>query len=275
MSNSNLDTSSKQICPRREEHHMRITSGGSISSYVSFALSFLRSNNGVPLVLHTLPTRPSAEEKGKVKVKEKVRQEADQPSKANPKPKGVLSACTSTIPKLISVVEIIKREYILELRKNQKAGGKTRNNVIQQKGIWQYTESGLCKIAPHEEESKEEALIRVLGGNSKPKMRHHPYLSITLLTRPSTELEDKGISCQYILARQKSRRKKRKLERNGDDCEEGQDEQQEEDEGMEVDSILQSQSDNVQAMTPLSQIIKRRKSPGEDRNGKKRRTEAV
>jgi hypothetical protein len=92
--NDTDDTGPKQL---------RITSGGKIKSYVTFALDFFKVSSALeqrdfahrvqeydsrPLVLHTLPPDPPGQTKGD------------------------LDNATLVIPRLISVVEIIKREYM-------------------------------------------------------------------------------------------------------------------------------------------------------------------
>lgn len=104
-----------------DAHQIRITSHGKIRAWVEFALNhlsvcssifmrimygpiFLQNNPETPLSLHTLPTDPL---KGR--------------------------GSTMTIPRLISVVEIIKREYLAAL---------DINRSTSLRGLHQYNEIG-------------------------------------------------------------------------------------------------------------------------------------
>ena len=98
-------------------HHIRITSHGKMRTWVEFALNHLKvscwleyvrptmnssqNDSEIPLSLHTLPNYSNKST------------EAVNPQKIE-KERG-LSPSTTTIPRLLSVVEIIKREYLATL----------------------------------------------------------------------------------------------------------------------------------------------------------------
>lgn len=140
-----------------DAHRMRITTAGSIPNYVRFAVDFLlvrqfqdetrqssiQDNPHRPLILHTLP--PSTE-----------------PIKGQPK-KTSLHSCTTNVPRLISVVEQIKRE-ILAPRGSVKGKEKGKRNV---RGIWQYNQSGSLPLDSDNGEGGEDPLMRVLSGKTK------------------------------------------------------------------------------------------------------------
>ena len=65
-----------------------------------------------------------------------------------------LHSCTLSAPKLVSVVEVIKRRYLAE----HPESGKHRAE-----GIWQYTKSGLLELPLGEEPD----LAKVLEGKGK------------------------------------------------------------------------------------------------------------
>jgi hypothetical protein len=154
-----------------EPHELRITTGGKIENWVKFALDFLqvrsrlrspppharetadqrqREENAMrPLILHTLPAKknPTADATEPL-----VR---DAPPDSSPYP-------ALTIPRLISVVEIIKREYL-------KALDATHPPVLT--GLHQYNELGSLEtkssvLEPAVDDSvRAEMLIRALEGN--------------------------------------------------------------------------------------------------------------
>jgi len=138
---------------------VRITQGGKIRTWVEFALKFFevcrsptimlhnercmdaQENEEKALVLHTLP----AAAKTKSKETEKIEVDAGNGSEPQdaPKPrqgadvvdegKRGLSASTTTIPRLISVVEIIKREYLVAMNAKRS---------VDLVGLYQYNEMG-------------------------------------------------------------------------------------------------------------------------------------
>ena len=137
-------------------HKIRITSSGSIKAYVRFALAFLEEHPARPLVLHTIPpsdSKPNTEKS------------------AN----STVDSGTLLAPRLISVVEIIKREYLARLSSTGKGSGKHKA-----RGVWQYTETGLLPkegsaAEPLDESggmeggknARSEQLVRALEGKTK------------------------------------------------------------------------------------------------------------
>ncbi|EIW70864.1 hypothetical protein TREMEDRAFT_61376 [Tremella mesenterica DSM 1558] len=154
---------------------MRIASGGDLNNYVKFALSFLKETPQRPLTLHTRPLPIT---------------DASKPKQT--KTTMTLQTCTTSIPKLISVVERVKREYIVWARETSR------------KGLWQYTITG------SENQQATVDLNRVLEGKTKPKMSHHPWLEITLSTSPLGLEKEYGVTCQYVLTGRKRSKKGRK-----------------------------------------------------------------
>jgi hypothetical protein len=75
------------------------------------------------------------------------------------------------VPRLISVVERVKRELIYphlvkEDQPETKQKGKGKKQGTQIRGIWQYTESGLMP-APPVVPDDVDPLVRVLEGNTR------------------------------------------------------------------------------------------------------------
>ncbi|CAL1710733.1 unnamed protein product [Somion occarium] len=90
-------------------HDMRITQHGKMNAWVEFALDFLHQNPETGITLHTLPapkrqtpTEPAVEQPPEPKDSSQAKPDRMPPS-------------MSTIPRLISVAEIIKREYLKTL----------------------------------------------------------------------------------------------------------------------------------------------------------------
>ncbi|KAG7091088.1 hypothetical protein E1B28_010143 [Marasmius oreades] len=149
-----------------EPHSVRITSGGKIKSWVKFALEFFEKeeNSNKPLVFHTLPSTTSSSEQD--------------PSASNPPVN--TSNVVNTIPRLVSVVEIIKREYIklLELKHSTRLIGLHQYNQI---GILE--DLGIIEASPAEgteDMQRQLELSMALEGKNFPKQKQTPYMKITL-----------------------------------------------------------------------------------------------
>ncbi|KAK0478541.1 hypothetical protein IW261DRAFT_1337768 [Armillaria novae-zelandiae] len=168
---------------------IRITNHGKMQSWVAFALGTL-TDGSEPIVLHTLPILQ------------------------NPQVKGSLSTATTTIPRLISVVEIIKREYIkiLESKHLPRLFGLHQYNEV---GSLEDLELGEEDTTPEDREEKRAASIMMaLEGKNYPKQIQTPFMRITLSHCELPELVAKGATYQPPLRRKlsksaKARAKKR------------------------------------------------------------------
>ena len=169
-------------------HEMRITQGGKIRAWVEFSLKFFEArkspfnllssklirdtdaqeNEEKALVLHTLP----AATKGKSKEKERGEvavsddnEPQNQFAQATDKETGKgFSAATTVIPRLITVVEIIKREYLAAMN------AKRSPHLV---GLFQYNEMGSLEDRVENEEEEESTgdrmkmITEALGGSKK------------------------------------------------------------------------------------------------------------
>ncbi|KAK1220023.1 hypothetical protein PQX77_017230 [Marasmius sp. AFHP31] len=201
-----------------DPYSIRITSGGKIKSWVSFSLEYLEKDENAnrPLVFHTLPA--TSETTGK---------DAPAPSKTACNASNVIN----TIPRLISVVEIIKREYVKLLET------KHSTRLI---GLHQYNQTGTLEdlglaeddFGVNDEEQRTLELSRALDGKNFPKQKQTPYMKITLCCIELPDLVTKGATYQppsrrriskSARARAKKRQKKSERETNtaGEDHEGG------------------------------------------------------
>ncbi|KAF5363376.1 hypothetical protein D9756_000012 [Leucocoprinus leucothites] len=147
---------------------LRITSNGKIKSFVSFALEFFQKYDSRPLVLHTLPRDPPGQTKGD------------------------LNNVTLVIPRLISVVEIIKREYIKIL---------VDTHSPRLVGLHQYNQLGTLEdlgygetVEDDEDDTRDKQIAFALEGKNHIKLKQTPYLQITLSLEKIPEL---GQSATY------------------------------------------------------------------------------
>ncbi|KAN0120902.1 hypothetical protein V8E52_004171 [Russula decolorans] len=192
-------------------HEMRITQGGKIRAWVEFSLKFFEArktpfhllssklikdtvtqeNEEKALVLHTLP----AATKGKSK--ENERGEVAETSG--------LSASTATIPRLITVVEIIKREYLAAMN------AKRSPHLV---GLFQYNEMGSLEDRvenEREEEGEESAgdrmkmITEALAGSKNVQLAKTPYMKVTLCRKELAGMKDGGATAQVALKRKMSR----------------------------------------------------------------------
>jgi hypothetical protein len=115
-----------------------------------------QDNEERALVLHTLPIM--AERKSKENGRNEVAASDDNEQEAPQLPQGSdaikkktrdgLSASTTTIPRLITVVEIIKREYLAAMNAKQSP------HLV---GLFQYNEMGSLEDQVEKEKEKEES----------------------------------------------------------------------------------------------------------------------
>ncbi|KAF7978848.1 hypothetical protein HWV62_44659 [Athelia sp. TMB] len=126
-------------------YEVRVTTHGKMHGWVEFSLKHLQDSD-IPLRLHTLPA-PSHKEKPSGH---------DAPADLVPETKDRMPDSTTTIPRLISVVEIIKREYLktLSLKESRSLTG-----------LHQYNEIGVLdsSTAP---EDRDQMVAQALAGTS-------------------------------------------------------------------------------------------------------------
>ncbi|KAF9460254.1 hypothetical protein BDZ94DRAFT_1148954, partial [Collybia nuda] len=142
---------------------IRITNHGKMHTWVAFALESLEKHEDRPIALHTLPAVP------------KPPTDAQGPDPKHPP--GSLSNSTTTVPRLISVVEIIKREYIktLELKRSPRLLGLHQYNEI---GCLE--DLGLVEVPETDESKRAEELVAALSGKKYVKQKQTPYMKVTL-----------------------------------------------------------------------------------------------
>ncbi|CED85475.1 hypothetical protein [Phaffia rhodozyma] len=202
---------------------MRIASQGTLKNYVTFAVNFLKEHPTRSLTLHTLPFVPPS--------KDSVDSASSSESRTTPSNR---QASASSIPQLISVVELVKRTFLSLLSplldgSDASSGEKVDRWVEQarERGLWQYNETGILEDIEHEfvfqpqdkkagEETDEaeqalEKLKHILGGKTGPKMIHTPYMKITLSTVPIPSLASrKEVTCQSIILPPRVKKSKNK-----------------------------------------------------------------
>ncbi|KAJ3559422.1 hypothetical protein NM688_g349 [Phlebia brevispora] len=154
----------------QDGHEVRITSHGKMNAWVDFALDFFEKNEDRPLTFHTLPnSRPPAtggtETSGD-----------SPPAEAKP---NRMHQSTALIPRLVSVVEIIKREYVKKL-----------DPILAEQGclsgLHQYNEVGALEEFNADvgqnptEEDRVQTLAHALQGRNHLKVKKTPYMKITL-----------------------------------------------------------------------------------------------
>ncbi|CAG8762446.1 16634_t:CDS:2, partial [Acaulospora colombiana] len=129
-------------------------------------------NPGATLVMHTLPL-----EKGPV-IDEKV--DEDGPSRKRRK----LASPVEDIPRLISVVEIVKREY------SKSASKLSRGSSPSGPALHQYNLLG-C-LSTKEENEQQDELLAALDRKNYVQRTGTPYMKIYLSTRIQEDLEKDG-----------------------------------------------------------------------------------
>ncbi|KAJ7185809.1 hypothetical protein C8R46DRAFT_1343002 [Mycena filopes] len=186
---------------------IRITNHGKMTTWVAFALDFLDNHESIPIVLHTLPaTTP----KSPPPPPAETTATATAPAPSNPPS---FAQTASTVPRLISVVEIIKREYLKKLEL-------AHSSALT--GLYQYNEIGTLEalglnagpepVQP--EDARSEAIVAALQGKNHLKTRQTPFMKITLSRVELPDLASAGTtSCQPPLGRKLSKSAKARAKR--------------------------------------------------------------
>ncbi|KAF8518470.1 hypothetical protein JB92DRAFT_2902653, partial [Gautieria morchelliformis] len=198
--------------PNSEPHEMRITDHGKIHSFVSFGLKFLQENPQRPLVLHTFPF---------AKDSSVPRQNPETQARKIAKP-------TASIPRLVSVVEIIKREYA-KWASTREAADEGPVDDSWRLGLHQYNELAALEdigIVELQEPAPDDAeqLRQALEGKNFLKLKFTPHLKVTLSVSTQPQLEEKGATHQppppikrSKSARARERKRQKKREARGED----------------------------------------------------------
>ncbi|KAG1735770.1 hypothetical protein EDB19DRAFT_1723404 [Suillus lakei] len=164
------ETDSQPAAPLSDS--IRITRQGKIKYWVKHGLDFFQENPNKPLTLHTSPVDVSQ----------------------------------STIPRLISVVEILKREYLKTL--DVSAGQLT--------GLHQYNELQWEQRGeiPAEGEDRASTIARALEGKNHAKLTLAPYMKVTLCTKALAGMhEKKDMTYQIPQTRRLSKTTKARLKK--------------------------------------------------------------
>ncbi|KAI0084112.1 hypothetical protein BDY19DRAFT_556373 [Irpex rosettiformis] len=165
-------------------HEIRITTHGKMQAWVEFALDFFEKNETRPLILHTLPAKAKDSAESDIDGRDVLETSATTPQRTEKKKESDNDSAL-LVPRLVSVVEIIKREYLKELDTTLADGRGTLS------GLHQYNELG--NTAPSNdqdeagclEEQRAHEISRVLNSKNYPKLkRKHAFMKITLSRTP-------------------------------------------------------------------------------------------
>ncbi|TFY53647.1 hypothetical protein EVJ58_g9338 [Rhodofomes roseus] len=195
--------------------HIRVTNHGKIQTCVQFALASLEEHPDRPVTFHTMPAA-----KGKA-VDRSETNNSVAPTKDQPGGSGAAVSkrphnhtSMTTIPRLISVVEIVKREHLKTLDPALSQAGKLS-------GLHQYNEIG--ELEPEEpedalspEEERQRAITLALS--SKRQQHKVAYMKVTLSRKELPDLVPTGATYQQpeirALSKSARTRLKRKLKKS-------------------------------------------------------------
>ncbi|KAF8322665.1 hypothetical protein DL93DRAFT_2162788 [Clavulina sp. PMI_390] len=174
-------------------YFVQIKSRQKIRTLVKFALEFIESNPKRPLVLQTIPpneqedslkasfekndaatvpTTSQASASTSAPAKNSTSKQTDKSSKREK-----LNGVTLTIPKLISVVEIIKREFLIQ---ETIAAHKARLDLRSSRRLYQYNHLGVLENNDAPGSSSSPSLEELLSGKHHLKIHRTPYMRIYL-----------------------------------------------------------------------------------------------
>ncbi|KAG8922560.1 hypothetical protein FRC02_011789 [Tulasnella sp. 418] len=195
-------------------HWIRITSHGKIRPWVTYALKFfqvtrsslfasldtdtIQENPTRPLVFHTLPVQPGVEALAVNERDKLCDQECHQHHDAPDGPSNAENKCTATIPRLISVVEIIKREHAKQHSKPNAAAEVTASLSSATPILHQYNEVGTLEDQKAQnrqaddtniiQPDRTDSILQALEGTS-PKIKRTPFMKVTLSLRQLPKAE--------------------------------------------------------------------------------------
>ncbi|THH16655.1 hypothetical protein EW146_g4014 [Bondarzewia mesenterica] len=187
-------------------HEMRITNHGKIHAWVDFALQFFEAHPEKALILHTLPSKLRETQDAERHATEATTEaDADSNDRQGPLPtkennQKNASVPTTTIPRLISVVEIIKREYVkmMDTKRQTELTGLHQYNEIG------YLEEGEKSDKEESVEDRARMLIQALKGGNNVQVKRTAYMKVTLCRQEVPSLA-KGATYQRPMKRKMSK----------------------------------------------------------------------
>ncbi|KAJ3538229.1 hypothetical protein NMY22_g5248 [Coprinellus aureogranulatus] len=200
--------SSKSLRSKSQGVAKRVANGG---------YTRVQERPDLPITFHTLPPTPST---SKIP-----------PRDANNAQKQKLASSTGLVPRLVSVVEIVKREYMKDLKEKR---------ASRMKGLYQYNEVGILEEEQggesdedEEDESanregrRAEKIIEALSGKNHVRQTQTPFMRVTLSTFELPHLQAAGATYQPPETRKLTKSaktraaKRRKREGGGQEAGEG------------------------------------------------------
>ncbi|GAA5974468.1 hypothetical protein JCM21900_000542 [Sporobolomyces salmonicolor] len=222
----------------RDQHQpLRVTTQAKMVNLIAFALSHIREHESIPLVLHCLPPAPSPSSAAGPSTSTQPDSVAAAPA-PTPTPKTSSSSSasnksTDALPKLVSVVEIIKREYASLLAASPDSTAALSSSADKGKekevspdsaapspaphGLHQYTLLTTLEVLglagpSHKKQEDEEVekarqdlialqwLTGRAGKDKRPRRQHTPCMVVVLSLQPLDPLvQAKGFS--FVLLR--------------------------------------------------------------------------
>ncbi|KAF5318501.1 hypothetical protein D9619_011033 [Psilocybe cf. subviscida] len=246
---SSTSQSTSETAPTHKE--IRITNQGKMKSWITAALDFLScpdpaTDDERVLVLDTLPISFTTTPTTTAAAAAASSFAAPSDAAPNAAPTSFASA-TSTIPRLISVAEIIKREFVNTLAEKKST---------REMGLFQYNEIGtLEELRPDivgvgggnggDAAERANQIIHAMGGQNHPRQTQTPYMRITLSTTERPELLTTGASYQPPTKRKfsksaKARAKKRAKKAANAASGQGQPVPDDAEEKMELSMVIRS-----------------------------------
>ncbi|KAK4051585.1 hypothetical protein OIV83_002725 [Microbotryomycetes sp. JL201] len=196
------NTTLKTLLPDAFEHYeLRVTMQAAMNKLIQQAQDQLKLAPAVPVVLHTLPltgpscrssdgpltsTQPSTSTAAPLPIPD--------PSQVETPPKKASATQSATLAKLVSVAEIIKRQFTpIDDPADKKGKRKQGLGLYQYMYLGALEDVGFSDGQEESDEARQERLaLQWLGGlagsNKRPRMRHTPFLVVVLTIKPSRVL---------------------------------------------------------------------------------------
>ncbi|KAI0364753.1 hypothetical protein BV20DRAFT_974047 [Pilatotrama ljubarskyi] len=133
------------------------------------------------------------------------------PAKADKKREG-LHPSMATIPRLVSVVEIIKREYLKTLDPGLAEGG-SLSGLHQYNEVGDLAEAGYIEGTGDEEQARLESLALALQGRNHVKQKKIAFMRVTLCRKEIPQLIARGATYQRPAVRKLSKSARARLKK--------------------------------------------------------------
>lgn len=179
-----MEDDTQKAGERKEIREVRVADHTKMKACISFCLRYLSENEGATLMLHTLPAHSNGND-----------DVAGEPKRKKAK----LASPTANISRLVSVAEVVKREFSASRQAESKLPSGALLHQYNYIGCLPDSTNGSSKV-------NDDPVLLALEGKNHLKRISTAYMKIYLTTEPRPDLEALGCTYQEpLLPPKKSR----------------------------------------------------------------------